>query len=353
MKRVKKILALSLVAIFSFSMVSCGNDSKEEKALEDTVIVTTKYPDEVMKYVSDEFKKETGITVEYETKDEISEDDFKNTKTDVILGGNKELYKKETSNGSLKAYETSWFNDVDENYRDKEGYWYSIFRNPIVIVYNKVNLPSNLIPTKLQDLELGKLANKIVMVNPNDFYTKYFISASGSYLTAISNNDENIANLFLKSLKMNVANFYSNYDELASSLEVKETPISIMPLDIFMKKSKINANLNRVDLSDGSPVTTECAGILKTAPNSKASELFLEFVAGPKIQLELAKEFNIMPTLPVAEKYEPDWMKNFKAMDINEDVVLTNESKWVDYFNSIIKPESLIPKTKEELKKTS
>ncbi|MGG5460080.1 extracellular solute-binding protein [Clostridium sp. B9] len=353
MKGIKKILALSLLTIFSFSMISCGNSNTEKKQLEDTVVVTTKYPDEVMKYVSDEFKKETGINVEYEVKDEISEDDFKNPKTDIVLGGDKELYKKETSNGNLTAYKTSWFDDVDENYRDKEGYWYSVFRNPIVVVYNKANLQGGLIPTKLQDLELGKLTNKIVMVNANNFYTKYFISASGLYLTAASNNDENVANLFLKSLKMNVANFYNNYSDLATALSTKETPIGIMPFDVFMKKSKVDTNLNRIDLPDGSPVVNECAGILKTAPHSQASELFMEYIAGPKVQLELAQKYNIMPILPVAKKYEPDWMKNFKTMDVKEDVVLSNESKWVQYFNGVIKPESLIPKPKEEPKKTS
>lgn len=353
MKGIKKILALSLITVFSFSMVSCGSSKSEEKPLEDTVVVTTKYPDEVMKYVSDEFKKETGINVEYEVKDEISEDDFSNSKTDIILGGNKELYKKEASNGKLVSYKTSWFGDVDDNYRDKNGYWYSVFKNPIIVVYNKANLQAGLIPSKIQDLELGKLSNKIVMVNVNDFYTKYFISAAGSYLTAVSNNDENIANLFLKSLKMNVASFYNNYSDLATALSVKETPVGIMPFDVFMKKSKVDTNLNRIDLPEGSPVVTECAGILKTAPHSKASELFMEYIAGPKVQLELAQKYNIMPTLPVAEKYEPDWMKNFKAMDVKEDVVLNNESKWIQYFNSVIKPEALTPKIKEEPKKTS
>lgn len=338
--------------VFSFSMISCGSSGKE-KTLEDTVVVTTKYPDEVMKYVTDEFKKETGINVQYEVKDEISEDDFNNSKTDIILGGNKELYNKEASNGKLASYKTSWFNDVDDNYRDKDGYWYSLFKNPIVIVYNKANLQSNLIPSKLQDLELGKLSNKIVMVNTNDFYTKYFISASASYLTATSNNDENASNLFLQSLKMNVASFYNNYNDLATALSAKETPIGIMPFDVFMKKSKVDTNLDRKDVPEGSPMVTECAGILKTAPHSKASELFMEYIAGPKVQLELAQKYNIMPTLPIAEKYEPDWMKNFKAMDVKEDVVLSNENKWVQYFNNVIKPESLNVKLKEEQKKAS
>ncbi|HHD2754493.1 TPA: extracellular solute-binding protein [Clostridium perfringens] len=338
MKGIKKILSLGLLLIFSFSMVSCGGS--KGKTLEDTIVVTSKYPDEVMKYIADEFKKETGITVKYEVKDEIKEDDFKNSNVDVVLGGNSELYKKVASDNLLQGYKTSWFGDVDENYRDKDGYWYSIYRNPIVVAYNKTNLPDNLVPKNLVDLGSGKLTNKLIMVNSNNDYTKYFISATTSYLSKAANNDDNVGNTFLQNLKLNVATFFNNYDELATALNTKETPIGILPLDVLNKKYKDDANIVRIDFPDGVPVVTECAGILKTAPNPNASELFMEFVAGPKIQLELAQKFNIMPTLPVAIKYSPDWIKDFKTLDIDNNVIFDNENKWVQYFNSIVKPEA-------------
>ena len=74
MKGIKKILSLGLLLVFSFSMVSCGGS--KENILEGTVVVTSKYPDEVNSYIAEEFKKETGISVKYEVKDEIKEDDF-------------------------------------------------------------------------------------------------------------------------------------------------------------------------------------------------------------------------------------------------------------------------------------
>ena len=69
MKGIKKILSLGLLLVFSFSMVSCGGS--KENTLEGTVVVTSKYPDEVNSYIAEEFKKETGILVKYEVKDEI------------------------------------------------------------------------------------------------------------------------------------------------------------------------------------------------------------------------------------------------------------------------------------------
>ncbi|ELC8423381.1 ABC transporter substrate-binding protein [Clostridium perfringens] len=311
MKGIKKILSLGLLLVFSFSMVSCGGS--KENILEGTVVVTSKYPDEVNSYIAEEFKKETGISVKYEVKDEIKEDDFKNSNTDIILGGDNELYKKMASDNILKGYKTSWYSDVDDNYRDKDGYWYSIFRNPMVVAYNKANLAANLVPK--------------------------IISATASYLSKEANNDDNIGSTFLQGVKLNVATFFNNYDELFTALDTKETPIGILPLDVLNKKIKDNANVTRIDFEEGVPVITECAGILKSAPNPNASELFMEFVAGPKIQLELAQKFNIMPTLPVAIKYSPDWIKNFKTLDIENNVVLENEDKWVQFFNGVVKPE--------------
>ena len=337
MKGIKKILSLGLLLVFSFSMVSCGGS--KENTLEGTVVVTSKYPDEVNSYIAEEFKKETGISVKYEVKDEIKEDDFKNSNTDIILGGNRELYKKMASDNILKGYKTSWYSDVDDNYRDKDGYWYSVFRNPMVVAYNKANLAANLVPKSLADLKNGNLANKLLMVNSNNDYTKYFISATASYLSKEANNDDNMGSAFLQGVKLNVATFFNNYEELFTALDTKETPIGILPLDVLNKKIKDNANITRIDFEEGVPVITECAGILKSAPNPNASELFMEFVAGPKIQLELAQKFNIMPTLPVAIKYSPDWIKNFKTLDIENNVVLENEDKWVQFFNGVVKPE--------------
>lgn len=343
MKGIKKILSLGLLLVFSFSMVACGGTS--EKILEDTVVVTSKYPDEVMKYISDEFKKETGITVKYEVKDEIKSDDFKNSNTDVILGGNIELYKKMASENTLRGYKTSWYSDVDENYRDKDGYWYSIFRNPIVVAYNKANLPANLVPKNLVDLGNGNLAGKLLMINSNNNDTKYFISSTASYISKAANNDDNVGNTFLQGLKLNVYNFLNSYDELTTGLNTKETPIGILPLDILNKKLKDDANIARIDFTDGSPVITECAGILSSAPHQNSSELFMEFIAGPKVQLELAQKFNIIPTLPVAIKYSPDWIRDFKVLDIGNEVVFENEDKWVQFFNGVVKPETPVKAT--------
>lgn len=346
MKGIKKILALVVASTISFTMVSCGSkNNKGISELSDTIVVTTKYPNDVMKQISEEFKKETGITVKYTLKDEITESDFKDSNIDVIVGGAKELYNEMTSKGMLKPYKTSWFDEVDDNLRDKNGNWYSIFKNPIVVAYNKTNLPASFIPTKLQDLEGGKVSNKLVMTNSDNSYTKYFISATASYLTSISNNDEKVGNLFLQNLKLNVASFYNNYDEVIKALNTKETPIGIVPLDILNKNIKNNPNLTKVSITDGEPTVDECAGILKSTTHENAADMFMEFIAGPKVQLELAQKFNIIPTLPVALKYSPDWIKNFKPMNVSEQVILDNENKWVQYFNGVVKPETAKSKT--------
>ncbi len=346
MKIVKKFLALAVASTISFTMVSCGSkNNKGISRVSNTLFVISKYPEDVMKQISKEFKDETGINVKYKLKDEINEADFKEPNVDIIVGGNEELYNKMTLKKMLKPYKTSWFDKVDHNLRDKEGNWYSIFKNPIVVVYNKINTQANLIPTKLQDLESGKLNNKLVMVNTNNTYTKYFISSTASNLTSISKNDEKVGELFLQNLKLNVATFYNNYDEVIKALNSKDTPIGIVPLDILNKNMKNNPNLININMADGEPTVNECAGILKSTTHENAADMFMEFIAGPKVQLELAQKFNIMPTLPVALKYSPDWIKNFKSINISQKIILENEGKWVGYFNNIIKPENTIKTT--------
>ena len=97
------------------------------------------------------------------------------------------------------------------------------------------------------------------MVNSNNDYTKYFISATASYLSKEANNDDNIGSTFLQGVKLNVATFFNNYEELFTALDTKETPIGILPLDVLNKKIKDNANVTRIDFEEGVPVITECA----------------------------------------------------------------------------------------------
>ena len=67
----KKALAVLLSAAMSLSLVACSNkgsqsnNNSNDGKLEDTLVVYTTHPEDMLDKISEEFTKETGVNVEF------------------------------------------------------------------------------------------------------------------------------------------------------------------------------------------------------------------------------------------------------------------------------------------------
>ena len=150
------------------------------KELENKVIVYTTYDKEMTDIVKSELEKSTSINVEIkkfandtDMGNEIQ--DKKDRVPDVILGGATNTCEELKKDNLLEANKPSWYSDVNDNQKDKEGYWYSLFASPIVMFYNTAVIKGEMVPQNLMALSDKKYANLVVMpkVESNDF--KYFL----------------------------------------------------------------------------------------------------------------------------------------------------------------------------------
>ena len=107
--------------------------------------------------------------------------------------------------------------------------------------------------------------------------------------------------------------------------------------DIIDNKENNKIPLEIVDAESGSVVITDCVAALKNAPHPNAAAKFVDFVGSAKVQAMIANDFNRIPTLDSALKDSPAWMAtDYKAMDVDWDVIGKNQSKWIEKWETDI-----------------
>lgn len=336
-----KKLSLIIIGVFIvFSMLACNKTEKDSQRLEENIMVITTYPEEVMKFISEQFRSRTGITVNYKIAKDNIENNLKDTNNiDFILGGNKSLYIELTRKGQLKPFKTSWYDKIDDNNKDEKGNWYTVSQNPIILFYNKRNMSNQNAPKSWSELAYSNFKNKIIIGKTDNEYVQDLLCA----LMYQYNKDGKIkeGTEYLANLKNNIFTYSDSDESLFTDLMNKDTPVGVTTLNSYMENRKNNeADFTIVNPEEGSPIINECAAIINNSPHPNSSQLFMEFVAGPWMQVELAKNFSIIPSYSQSIIYGQSWMKELpKAMDIDWNIVEQNKSSWMRIFNDIEKQE--------------
>lgn len=336
-----KKLTLIIIGIFiTFSIMACSKNEKSSDKLEQNITVITTYPQEIMEFISEQFKSRTGITIDYKIVKDNIENNIKETNDiDFILGGDKSVYIELAKNGRLKSFKTSWYDKIDNDNKDENGNWYAVSQNPIILFYNKRNILNQNVPKSWLELSYSNFKNKIIIENTNNEYVQDLLCA----LMYQYNKDGKIkeGTEYLGNLKNNIMTYIDNKESLFEELLNKDTPIGVTTLNNYMENKKNNEeNFIIANLEEGVPVINECAAIINNSPHPNTSQLFMEFVAGPWMQVELAKNFSIIPSYSESISYGKNWMKELpKAMDVDWNIVEENKSLWIKIFNDIEKQE--------------
>lgn len=130
----------------------------------------------------DKFTEKTGIKVEYvemSTGKALAQMQAENgnTTADIWFGGGVDSYIAATDLGYLEQYVSKEAQAINENYRDKDGYWTGLALVPAgFMVNNDVLSEKNLeAPKTWEDLADPKYKNEIIMASPAISGTQYAI----------------------------------------------------------------------------------------------------------------------------------------------------------------------------------
>jgi iron(III) transport system substrate-binding protein len=347
----KKLIGAIVLIFIIITIISCIAISKKTNSntnkLEKNIVIYTTESNSKMKFIAEEFKRTTGIVVQYKIVNNLDKslEKAKNSgeNVDIVYGGNKSEFINMTNKKLLAKTSMPFRKEFNTEYINKEGYWYGTSLEPLVMFYNTEFMVAKDAPTTFYQLGMPQYYNRIILPNYKNFTMESFLGAMEYQYHKSQVSIE--YNTFLQGLKNNVVSYSDTQEEIFKTMKTnKETTISIGELDQVNKAIEEGAKFKVINPIDGSPMIMQGVGAVAGSKNINAAKLFIEFIAGANMQLQLADKFNSIPTLKTALIYAPKWMQNISGLNI-----ANIDWNWVTAnVNSITKFDSLIKSAKVE-----
>ncbi len=334
-----------LAAAMVLSMAACGKEEPKQKAdeeqkaqtnteLEDTLVIYSTHPEELLDEVAMAFEEKTGIKVEsINLKGELADrirSEKENPQADIMYGSDSATYALLKEEGLFAPTAPSWSGDLDPMFKDAQGYWYGTMKTPVMLFYNSDLMSAEEAPKDWADLTKEEYKGKIVVRDSLSSSMRSTICGLIDYNTTKEN--EEAAWSYLKELDGNIKNYYNSGSMMYSALGKGEAAISWAVLsDIIKNKTKNGMPFEIIDAQSGSIILTDGIAAINHAPHPNAAAAFIEFAGSAEVQAMIANKFDRIPTLDAALENAPEWMKTtYKAMDVNWSSVSANQSAWLE-----------------------
>ncbi|MBQ3406664.1 MAG: extracellular solute-binding protein [Lachnospiraceae bacterium] len=321
-------------AVESTAAAEAETSAEEATQLEDSLVIYTTHPEDLVEAISDEFTEKTGVPVEFinlkgELADRIrSEKD--NPQADIMFGGDTATYMVLQSEGCYAPTSPSWADDVDEAYKEAEGYWYGTYRTPMVLFYNSEAMTAEEAPTDWTDLTKEEYAGKIVT---RDSLSSSMRSTIVSLVQNIKASDsEEAAWSFIEALGKNTKNYYNSGSMMFQAVGKGEASVSMAVINDVLKNRDANEMpLEMVIPASGAVVITDCIAATANAPHPNAAAAFIDFVGSKECQVMAANDFNRMPVTDGFLSECPEWMQTeFSALPVDWSEISANQSEWLE-----------------------
>lgn len=325
----KKKLLAAFSLLMMLTLVACGggnsngaNSAEGDKKFEGvTLKALISYGD--IEPAFEKFTEETGIKVEYtpmSTGAALAQLNAENGKidADVWLGGGADAYVAAKDKGYLYKYEPKGAKDIDEMYKDPEGYWTAVsFQAAGIIVNNKVLEEKGLeAPKTWEDLTDPKYKDEIIFANPAISGTAYSLLE-----TMYQNKGEEYTYDFLERLNENVAYCTEGGGEPAKKVCAGEFPIGFTPIGGGDYDLVNEYPVTIIEAEDLFPWIPSPVAIFESSEQKEAAQVFADYFTskegGEALQ---TAEARIMPRDDVSM---PDNMKHldkkkFPPVDMNK-----------------------------------
>ncbi len=336
MKLVKLIPVLFLV------IAAAGVGAQAAKA-GGKIVVYSPHGQEILEWYANKFQKETGIAMEWlflgaqECYDRIKSEKA-NAQADVFFGGPTSSFIQAKGEGLLQAYKPSWDAKISAGFKDKDSFWYGNWQTPVVIMYNNRLLTADKAPKSWKELADPKWKDQLIIRYPLASGSMRSLYSALIYQEYKKSKSPQAAYDFLKKLDANTKEYSNQSTVMFQSIAKGEGLVSTWALPDIQTQISKNMPFSIVMPSDGSPVITDCLGIVAGAKNLAGAKAFVEFINSVDNAVEQATKFNRMPTRADALDRCPAWMKDpVKAMDVDWTVLAEKQGEWLKYWEENIR----------------
>ncbi len=342
----KKFLALLLAAMMA---LSCTAFAAAEE-VDDDLLAAAKAEGELIVYGSAEeayvsaackhFEELYGIKVSYqrlstgEVQAKITEENG-NPSADVWFGGTSDPYAEAASAGLLLPYEAKNASHlVNQNYRDKDGAWYGIYKGILGFMVNTEELARmNLeVPQDWDDLLKPEYKGLIWLSNPATAGTAKLVIN-----TMVQMKGHDAAMEYFKALDANIAQYTKSGSGPSKKVGIGECVIGIGFLhDGITQILDGYDNIQLVIPSSGTSFEIGATAIFKGAEHENAAKLWVEYALSPDC-VNLAKDNESYQFLVIDNAEQPKEAAEFgldpnNTIDYNFEDAKANTSKYVEDF---------------------
>ena len=330
--------AASASAEASSATASEGSECNAAADLEDTLVIYSTHPEDLLESIADKFTESTGVKVEFiNLKGELADrvrSEKANPQADIMFGGDTATYMVLDGEGCFAESNPSWAANVDADYKDANGHWFGTYRTPMVLFYNTEALNAEDAPADWADLSDPKYKDQIVTRDAKSSSMRSTVAALVQYNAANGSEDE--AWNYIKAFNDNIKNYYNSGSMMFQAIGKGEAGISMAVInDVFKNRDENNMPLEMVIPSSGAIVITDCVAKINNAPHPNAAEAFMEFIGSDECQIANANDFNRMPITDAVLAQCPEWMQTeFSALPVDWTQVSENQSAWLDKWST-------------------
>lgn len=324
----KKVLAIMLVVVLSFSIVACSQQSQdtgEEGQEEQKLVVYAGLMEDHALLAVQEFEKETGIETEMvrmsggEIYSRIKAEKD-NPSASVWYGGGALTFMAADNEGLLEHYVSPAAENIPGNFKDEDGAWTGIYSGYLGIEANKVWLEENNVemPTTFDDLLKPEFKGNIVIAHPASSSTAYNFLAT---ILQLKGEEEGFE--YLQKFNEQVRQYTKSGSAPGRMAGMGEAPIAIGFIhDAIKYQEEGYTDLIFTAPEEGTGYEIGAAAIINDAPNQEAAKKFIDWALSKEAQ-ELGKTVGSFQFLTNKNAEPPE-----QALSIKDTKLINYDFKW-------------------------
>jgi len=281
----------------TFSAVGCNTQPKENASESKTngkLVVYSALNEDNTIALADQFKKDTGIEIEYISLgggDAVArvQAEMDNPKADFLVGGSVDLYGSLADAGAFLEYDSPNNKDLDERFNDPNHFWQGWYMGVLTIIVNEERFESEIIskgvnyPETWDDLLDPAYKDVFVWANPT--------TAGGAYIATacqIFRLGEEGAWEYLQKLDENVHHYYKGAGDVISPVATGEFIASIAWGHDSFKTQQEGYPL-KIIVPKQTAYEIGGAAIVNGGPNTENAKVFMDWLLTREAQ-ELSVE---------------------------------------------------------------
>lgn len=239
--------------------------------------------------LADQFKKDTGIEIEYISLgggDAVArvQAEMENPKADFLVGGSVDLYGSLAEAGAFVAYDSPNNDDLDARFNDPNHFWQGWYMGVLSIIVNEDRFNAELapkgvaLPETWDDLLDPAYKDVFVWANP--------ATAGGAYIATacqIFRLGEDKAWEYLKELDKNVHHYYKGAGDVISPVATGEFICSIAWAHDSYKTQQQGYPLKLI-IPQQTAYEIGGAAIINGGPNTENAKIFMDWLLTKEAQ---------------------------------------------------------------------